>query len=62
MDMFNFYYYMGLANYDRPKYEVAISWYKKAESIDKQSFRIYNSLGLAYERLKKYEEAEKCYF
>lgn len=35
MDMFNFYYYMGLANYDKPKIEVAITWYKRAEAIDK---------------------------
>lgn len=35
MDMLNFNYYMGLAYYDKPNVEVAITWYKRAEDIEK---------------------------
>lgn len=51
MDEFNFYYYLGLAYYDMGGKNIdnAINWYKRAEAIDSNSFKLYNSLGLAYD-------------
>jgi tetratricopeptide (TPR) repeat protein len=56
MDRFNFYYYLGLAYYDRNDGKrAAITWYKRAEKLDSNSFNIYNSLGLAYDSIQEYD-------
>jgi hypothetical protein len=34
MDQFNFYYYLGLAYFDKSRLEVALNWYKRAEEMD----------------------------
>lgn len=56
MDRFNFYYYLGLAYYDRNDGKrAAITWYKRAEKLDSNSFNLYNSLGLAYDSIQEYD-------
>lgn len=60
MDVHNFCYYIGLAYYDKSRYDVALSWYKRALALNR-SFNVLNSMGLAYESKDKYEDSEECY-
>jgi tetratricopeptide (TPR) repeat protein len=56
-----FYYYLGLAYYDKKRVEESIKWYKKSEAINDKDFDLMNSFGISYDEIKKYKEAEVYY-
>lgn len=60
MDVFNFYFYLGLAYYDKggSYIQTSITWYKRAEALNPKSFNVLNSMGLAYDSLQEYEKGE----
>ena len=60
MDEHNFCYYLGLAYYDKPKYDVALSWYKRALALNR-TYNVLNSMGLVYDNTAEYEKSEECY-
>jgi tetratricopeptide (TPR) repeat protein len=49
LDPFMFYYYIGLAYYDKDKVDKSIKWYKKAEELNADNFELMNSMGIAYD-------------
>jgi tetratricopeptide (TPR) repeat protein len=49
LDNFVFYYYVGLAYYDKKKNEQALKWYNYAMQIDDKSYKLMNSLGIVYD-------------
>jgi tetratricopeptide (TPR) repeat protein len=55
LDTFMFYYYIGLAYYDKDKVDISIKWYKKAELLNSNNFELMNSLGIAYDEIKRYD-------
>lgn len=55
LDPFMFYYYIGLAYYDKDKVDKSIKWYKKAEELNANNFELMNSMGIAYDEIKKYD-------
>lgn len=55
---FYFFYYLGLAMYDKKRVEESIKWYKKAEEINNNDYELMNSFGISYDEIKKYPQAE----
>lgn len=60
LDKFFFYYYIGIAHYDKLNNAEGLKWYKRAEAI-KQTHEICNSIGLIYDRLNDYVNGEAYY-
>lgn len=61
-----FYYYLGMAYYERKKYDEALSSYKKAEECAKEEFqkeisKVYNAIGIVYEDKGDLEQARQYY-
>ena len=52
LDPFMFYYYIGLAYYDKDKVDTSIKWYKKAEELNANNFELMNSIDIAYDEIK----------
>jgi tetratricopeptide (TPR) repeat protein len=61
LDPFMFYYYLGLAYYDKNKVNEAIKWYERAEKINDKNIDLMNSFGISYAEIKKYPQAEEYY-
>ena len=60
--MFNFQYYMGLAYYDKKNYDRSIEWYDRALQMPHDHhYKVYNSKGITYDDMNKYDEAEAAY-
>ena len=57
LNQYNFYYYLGLAYYDKKRAANAIKWYKLAEKIKDNDYELCNSLGIAFDQVKDYDNA-----
>ena len=49
LNEFNFYYYLGLAYYDKKRVPASIKWYKLAEKIQENNPELCNSFGISYD-------------
>lgn len=49
LDTFMFFYYLGLAYYDKKNNSNSIKWYKRAEKINPNHFKLMNSIGITYD-------------
>ena len=51
-----FYYYMGLAHHDKKNFTESLKYYQKAyscaEDINKELYKIHNSIGVTYDDMK----------
>lgn len=60
-----FYYYLGLAYYDKKKYDLSIKYYMKsyecAKELQKEIYKLDNSTGITYDELRKDDDAIKYY-
>lgn len=61
LDPFNFYYYLGLAYYDKKKNDLSLKWYFKAMQIDNNNYKLFNSIGITYDEMGDYPNGEKYY-
>jgi tetratricopeptide (TPR) repeat protein len=61
LDPFMFYYYLGLAYYDKKKVDTSIKWYFKANELNSNSYKLFNSLGISYDEKRDYPNGEKYY-
>jgi len=57
LDNFMFYYYLGLAYYDKKKVDISIKWYKRALEINNKHYELMNSFGISYDEIKDYKNA-----
>lgn len=55
------YYYLGRLLYTKNSFDEAIEKTSKALELDPGMVRAYDNLGLCYEALQRYKEAEKAY-
>lgn len=53
-----FYYYLGVAYYERKKYQLSIKYYMKAyecaRELARSIHKIHNSTGITYEDMKEF--------
>jgi len=61
LDPFMFYYYLGLAYYDKRNSNTSLKWYKVAETMNSSNFKLTNSIGITYDEMRDYENGEKYY-
>lgn len=61
LDPFYFYYYLGLAYYDKKQVDKSISWYFKALDINPNDYKVFNSMGISYDEKKDFANGEKYY-
>jgi protein O-GlcNAc transferase len=61
LDPFMFYYYLGLAYYDKRNSNTSLKWYKVAETMNSSNFKLMNSIGITYDEMRDYENGEKYY-
>ena len=55
------YFKIGMQSYRNGQYEEARDYFNQALDIDDSNPKIWNSLGIIYSKLGKYNEAEVCY-
>ncbi|WP_290801317.1 tetratricopeptide repeat protein [Flavobacterium sp.] len=55
------YYNSGLDAYDEEDYKKAVSFYKKAVTVDPDFAFAYDNMGICYRKLNQYDEAIKAY-
>jgi tetratricopeptide (TPR) repeat protein len=48
LDPFMFYYYLGLAYFNKKQNYKSLEWYKMAEGIDSMNFGLMNAIALNY--------------
>lgn len=60
-----FYYYLGLAYYDKRKWDRSLYYYneaiKVANTLQKDIHKVYNSIGITYDEMRDYEKAKQYY-
>lgn len=61
LDTFIFYYYLGLAYYDKKRNQESLKWYNLAEQIDGKNFKLMNSIGITYDEMRDFVNGEKYY-
>ena len=61
LDPFNFYYYLGLAYYDKKKVDISLKWLFKALELNSSDYKLFNSMGISYDEKGDYENGEKYY-
>ena len=61
LDTFSFYYYLGLAYYDKKQIDKSITWYFRALEINPNDYKLFNSMGIAYDEKRDFVNGEKYY-
>lgn len=61
LDPYMFYYYLGLAYYDKRNNNKSIKWYKLAEEMNHKDYKLMNSIGITYDEMKNFVEGERYY-